>query len=130
MNITPSIRLDGKVALVTGGGAGIGRAIVDAYAALGARVATIEVDAARAADLSVSLSEDHLIFEGDVRSAEMVAATFAAVADRFGDRHAGARSRQSVTASWNMRICTSIPPSWTSFMVPEESPSWHIAAAQ
>ncbi|MFW2829212.1 SDR family NAD(P)-dependent oxidoreductase [Sphingomonas sp. ID0503] len=84
MTEAPSIRLDGKVAVVTGGGAGIGRAIVEAYAALGARTATIEIDPARAADLREVLGPEHVVVEGDVRSAETIARAFTEVERRFG----------------------------------------------
>lgn len=40
--------LDGKVALVVGGGGGIGRAVVDAFVAEGARVGVLELDPERA----------------------------------------------------------------------------------
>ena len=43
--------LEGKVALITGGGAGIGRATVDLFAQAGMRVAVAEIDAERAADV-------------------------------------------------------------------------------
>ena len=44
--------LEGRRALVVGGGSGIGRAVLDAYLAEGARVAVLEVDAARCGQLS------------------------------------------------------------------------------
>ena len=40
--------LEGRSALVTGGAAGIGRAIVEAFVAAGARVVILDLDAARA----------------------------------------------------------------------------------
>ena len=48
-------RLEGKRAFVTGGGAGIGRAIAAAFAKEGARVAVVDVDEARARETVAAL---------------------------------------------------------------------------
>jgi 3-oxoacyl-[acyl-carrier protein] reductase len=80
----PSIRLDGKVALVTGGGAGIGRAIAEAYADLGAKVAVVEIDPHRAEDARKALGANGLVVTGDVCKTADVAAAIHQIGERFG----------------------------------------------
>jgi NAD(P)-dependent dehydrogenase (short-subunit alcohol dehydrogenase family) len=59
--------LDGKRALVVGGGSGIGRAVVDAFVAEGARVGVLELDPERCDHLS-SLGPEVVAIEGDATS--------------------------------------------------------------
>jgi len=73
----------GKVALVTGGGAGIGRAIAELYAQAGMRVAVVEIDPSRAADVQAALGPDALVVTGDVRIEADVRRTIDAVNARF-----------------------------------------------
>ena len=73
-----------KVVLVTGGGAGIGRATVDAFARLGARLAVAEIDPAKVAALSEALGPEHLVVQADVREAADVSRLAQAVEARFG----------------------------------------------
>jgi NAD(P)-dependent dehydrogenase (short-subunit alcohol dehydrogenase family) len=54
-------RLKGKVALVTGAGSGIGRAIALAYAAEGARVTAVDRDRARAAETASMAPNDAIL---------------------------------------------------------------------
>jgi NAD(P)-dependent dehydrogenase (short-subunit alcohol dehydrogenase family) len=51
-------RLDGRVAAVTGGGSGLGAAIGAGLAQAGARVAVIDVDEGKAADVAAQIGEE------------------------------------------------------------------------
>jgi 3-oxoacyl-[acyl-carrier protein] reductase len=79
--------LEGRTALVTGGGAGIGRAIVEAYAALGARVVVAEIDAGRAADVREALAArgaEGWVARVDVRDDAQVESLLAELGSRYG----------------------------------------------
>jgi NAD(P)-dependent dehydrogenase (short-subunit alcohol dehydrogenase family) len=69
--------LDGRRALVTGGGGGIGRGIVERFAREGARVVVAEIDATRVADLLGALAASRVpdvhVAVIDVRNADEVA---------------------------------------------------------
>lgn len=75
--------LDGKRALVVGGGSGIGRAVVDAYIAEGARVAVLEWSEEKVSRLKAELP-DCPVRRGDARSPEDCEAILQECRARFG----------------------------------------------
>jgi meso-butanediol dehydrogenase/(S,S)-butanediol dehydrogenase/diacetyl reductase len=81
--VTAGGSLHGKVALVTGAGAGIGRAIVAALAGEGARVAVTDVDLAAARQISDALP-GAIPLQLDVTSADSAKSAIATAEEQLG----------------------------------------------
>ncbi|HEY3687572.1 MAG TPA: SDR family NAD(P)-dependent oxidoreductase [Streptosporangiaceae bacterium] len=81
------VRLDGRVAAVTGAGAGLGRAHAHALAAAGARVVVNDVPGGAAGEVAAEIRDaggQAVASEGDVRAWETGAALVAAAVDTYG----------------------------------------------
>ena len=75
-------RLVDKVAVITGGASGIGRAMCERFAAEGAKVAVVDVDEAKGSELAESI--DGMFVGADVTSATAVEALYEAVSSHYG----------------------------------------------
>lgn len=81
------VELKGKVALVTGGGSGLGEATAQALGRAGCAVAVVDVRSAAAERVSEDLMAQQIesvALRCDVSDADAVAATVATVIERFG----------------------------------------------
>lgn len=89
-SILERMRLDGKVALVTGGGQGIGRAFAHALCEAGASVMVVDLDLARAETVAAELGAKGgvaVAHRANVAEEADVAAMVAAAIDRLGGLH-------------------------------------------
>ena len=81
------MRLQNKIAAVTGGAQGIGRAIVEKFQAEGARVALLDIDEARGTETETTLGGPErgvLFVRCDITSEADVERAMAATVERFG----------------------------------------------
>jgi len=81
------MKLKDKVAIVTGGASGLGRATVENFAARGARVAIFDLNGDAGEELAGQLGEEALFCRVNVADDDSVAAGIAAVMERFGAIH-------------------------------------------
>ena len=77
-------KLDDKIAIVTGAGQGIGRAIAEKLAAEGATVVVTDLNETTAKEVAGGIGGDALAVRTDVTSRDSVGAMVAEVRERFG----------------------------------------------
>lgn len=79
------MKLEGRVAFVSGAGSGLGRAMAQTFAAEGARVAVNDLRAETAEETVASLpGEGHVVVAGDVADSAAVNAWFATIDETYG----------------------------------------------
>jgi NAD(P)-dependent dehydrogenase (short-subunit alcohol dehydrogenase family) len=78
------LSLEDKVALVTGGARGIGRAIVEAFAERGAQIIVADLDEARAADLAAQIGRQSFSLRLDAGAIDTIDGTVLEAAERAG----------------------------------------------
>jgi NAD(P)-dependent dehydrogenase (short-subunit alcohol dehydrogenase family) len=82
------MNLDGRTAVITGGGGGIGGALARAMAAAGANVVVADLDAARAEQTAAAIAETRpgraIAFAGDVSRTDVIADLLARAGSAFG----------------------------------------------
>lgn len=81
------MRLDGKIAIVTGGGGGFGEAIVRRFAAEGARVVIADLRGDAAGRVAREIGQATIAVTADVGSATDVSAVVSETVRRFGAPH-------------------------------------------
>ena len=96
-------RLEGKVAVITGGTSGIGEATVELFVAEGAKVVLTGRSRDKGASLAERLGENAVYFPADVTREEDIKASIDAAVDRFGKldvlfNNAGSSIRTEISA--------------------------------
>lgn len=109
--------LAGKVAAITGGADGIGKAAAELLAATGAKVAILDRDLDKAASLAAQLGPEAIAIAADVADEAQIEAAFAQVVERFGRldilvNNAGMAVRAAATeislADWNRVVAVNL----------------------
>jgi 3(or 17)beta-hydroxysteroid dehydrogenase len=80
-------RLNGKIAIVTGAGSGLGKAISETFAAEGARVVLTDIDMETVTKVAEAIGANAIALQQDVVDEQRWDEIFAATTDAFGAPH-------------------------------------------